>query len=103
VCRHARESAICHFLRVLRNATRGPSFCGLINRVMFFNFAQMVKNEKHGRWPYRDQRLLLELAAKSSSLEQAARRLERTPFSVQRMADKLGASFRAPKRKSRRA
>jgi len=53
-----------------------------------------------GRWSFREQRQLVELA-QTKSLEQISSVLERSPESVKRAAVSLGVSIRQPSRLKR--
>jgi hypothetical protein len=50
-------------------------------------------------WAFADDRRLMKLATSSRSLEQVAKRMNRDPLTIAKMAKRLGVSFKSSDRR----
>jgi hypothetical protein len=56
---------------------------------------------RQGRWSFKDDRRLMELARSSTSLEEVVRQTGRSPEAIKRAAMRLGISFRSQAKKKK--
>ena len=54
---------------------------------------------RQGRWSFKDDRRLMELARASTSLEQVVEITGRSPEAIKKMAKRLGISFKSQAKK----
>ena len=54
-------------------------------------------------WPFAHNRRVIELAKAKTSLEEAARIMERTPERIRKVAMRLGVTFKSEKKRKSRA
>jgi hypothetical protein len=59
----------------------------------------MVKRQKAGRFSFKEERLLLQMASERASIEAAAAKLRRPVSTIRKKALKMGVSLKENRRK----